>query len=306
MPRGDTTIDVNRHPPSRILLLVGALLICALHGCAIVTLPLPWWHGSVRSGAAVSETATAPLRVDETSRAEVLDRLGPPARHFDELRIDAYGWTDVSWYFPWLFVMYFPPVQGMGLAERWQRHIVVVRYDSGDRVERVGGQVCGGNETIGECVRQWVEEAEPEIRRTSMQSNTVVFVWNPAKWRWGVVAAGVDVRIDGELVAELPPRTWTAVRAHPGVRVITLTSRDEPPTVGQGGEWAVGTQPQPRPPEPDCKGEESFEMRLEAGLSYEIEVGSDQTPPRTCGVVHWTARTRAEGIDARSQLREVW
>lgn len=296
---------MKRHSPSGPLLIT-ALLIIALDACAIVTLPIPWWHGSVRSGAVAPETATEPLRVGETRRVEVLGQLGPPARRFEELRIDAYGWTDVSWYFPWLFVMYFPPVQGMGLAERWQRHIVLVRYDSDDRVERVGGQVCGGNETIGECVRQWVEEAGPEIRQTSTESNTIVFLCNPAKWRWGIIATGVDVRIDGELVAELPPRTWTAVRTRPGVRGITLRSRDEPPTVGGAGEWAVGSQPQPRPPDDDCKEEESFEMRLEAGFSYEIEVGSDQTPPRTCRAVRWTARTRAEGIDARSALRRVW
>ena len=87
------------------ILIVAPVVVHVLSGCALVVVPVPTGHGTVRSGTMVPETAASSLRVGETRRADVLANLGPPARRFDDLRIDAYGWTDVSWYFPWLFVV---------------------------------------------------------------------------------------------------------------------------------------------------------------------------------------------------------
>jgi hypothetical protein len=273
-------------------LIAASIIASLMGGCAFLTVPVPSGHGVVRSGTMVPEAATRSLRVGETRRSEVLAQLGPPARRFEDLRIDVYGWADVSWYFPWMFAIggYGGGWATGGMAERWQRHILAIRYDPEDRVQRIGFRVCGGNQTIGECVHAWAEKGSPIVRAAAVEPRAVLNVWNASS------KPGVEILIDGELAAELASGTWTPIEVRPGMRVVTVRPRAAP-WVKSSLSDASACVPQ---------GGTSFALRMTEGHSYEVEAGIYQHPDALCPWVRWGVRRPADGVEARRHLRKVW
>lgn len=255
--------------------------------------PVPARHGTVRSGTPIPEAAASSLRPGETRRADVLAVLGPPARRFDDLRIDAYGWSDVSWYFPWLFAVGggAAPVGMAGMLERWQRHLLVVQYHPDDRVERMAFRICGSNETIGECVHQWADATGPVLRTAAQEPHADLYVWCPESNR-----SGAEALVDGELAAELPSGTWSVLHVRPGLRVVTVRVRAAPQgksSLSQGADCSV-------------LGGTSFGLRMAAGRTYDVEVGAHVLPDAVCPTARWGVRRAADGVAARAGLREVW
>jgi hypothetical protein len=156
-------------------------------------------------------------------------------------------------------------------------------------VERVGFRVCGGNETIGECVRAWAEEGGPVVRAATAEPHAVLNVWCAERCQ-----QGVEILVDGELAAELPAGTWSAIRVRPGLRIVTVRLRDAP-TIG--GALASTCTPQ---------GGASFGLRMAEGRPYEVEAGTYQHPEAVCPWARWGVRRPADGVAARTRLREVW
>ncbi len=91
--------------------LAGCLVVLsAAAGCIIIPTPP---HGSLGPGPVIADETIQSLKPNETTRADVLKRLGEPHARFEQERIFVYVWKQIRGYYGWA-IGYLPDLIGGG------------------------------------------------------------------------------------------------------------------------------------------------------------------------------------------------
>ncbi len=97
-----------------------------MSGCIVV----PYPHHHVLEGSELTTQSLEYLRLNETTRSEVLERLGPPDIDFADQNVIVYAWSGTASKF--FFGAYHSPGT-TGVLTRVRRALLV-RFDAGGRV----------------------------------------------------------------------------------------------------------------------------------------------------------------------------
>lgn len=114
---------------SLLLLPIMALLFT---GCAIVPIPLPSKDSA--HGKAISANDVRFIVPGQTTRAEVVARLGDQFRDSPRLPVLAYSWEKPAIGIGWVWIVMTPGVVGSGFVERSHWRAFFVKFDAIGRV----------------------------------------------------------------------------------------------------------------------------------------------------------------------------
>lgn len=118
---------------------------------------------SLLSGQPVDETKAKSIKVNQTTKAEIIDRLGPPSLVWQEGNILAYRWERVEAnYVAW--DAFLGPLFGpWGGGELKSAHALLLQFDRRNklcRIKRVEPPLHAGfgNPMIGTVMKRWSKE----------------------------------------------------------------------------------------------------------------------------------------------------
>jgi hypothetical protein len=115
---------VLHHSPLSKLVMLMALI--GLTGC----MAIPYPHHRVLEGSEITAESLKSLHVGETTRTQVLNKLGPPDIDFVDQRVIAYEWSGIA--DEMLVYVFLGPGDSLMLSRI--RRALFVRFDSSDKV----------------------------------------------------------------------------------------------------------------------------------------------------------------------------
>jgi len=148
-----TAFYVFIHIPKEDMLRPVILLIfisVAIAGCIV----LPASDTGSDSRRHIENAATLFLKAGDTKRQDVIDRLGTPDIIWETERIHVYRSERVVGRVIWALPVGPYSATG-GITDARERHVLLIRFDPTDKVERFGLLEQGFFESLGEIMRRW-------------------------------------------------------------------------------------------------------------------------------------------------------
>lgn len=161
----------------------------ALAGC--IVLPIPTSEDKVLAGTPVADTQLGFLAPGQTTEAEVVERLGPPALVWEDARVFVYPWDMRKGILLWAAGAYY--AGGFGKTDLARHHLLLIRFDEGGRVARFESLVRPSGVSLAGFIREWlgVPAASPAVDRA-------------------LVLIRIDLSVDGAPASPFPRPSWTA------------------------------------------------------------------------------------------------
>lgn len=132
---------------SRNLLLM--FLFLSGNGCLII----PSSMEEPISGREVSKESLNFIQIGETTKTEISERLGSPTVLWEDKNIYAYNWKLLSGHFLWVL-----PGGAFGAEDIDEDHILLIRFDRDDLVERFELTVHSPWDSYGDHLTKWSEK----------------------------------------------------------------------------------------------------------------------------------------------------
>lgn len=137
-----------------VAVLASACLLAMFNGC--IAIPLPGDENEVLAGRRVPDEQSTQLRVGETTKAEVEERLGTPDVIVEDRNVYVYDWRSVGMRVLWFAGAGYSGTGGIFTVPA--HHVLLVMFDDGNRVLRVGSTLRRAGVTLGELITEWINE----------------------------------------------------------------------------------------------------------------------------------------------------
>lgn len=128
--------------------------IIAIPGCIAVPIPTP--EHKVLAGTPVTEEQLSFIHLKKTSQTDVLVRLGSPYLIWEEARIFVYEWEMRQGVLIWAIGA--GTAGGVGASDIPKRYVLLIEFDSEDRVERFEVVDRPPFKSYGEFLRGWAAD----------------------------------------------------------------------------------------------------------------------------------------------------
>lgn len=255
----------------RILPFTFALLgLLATMGCVVV--PIPATGKKVISGSRVETNDVSFIQPGKTTRWELIQRLGPPGRFYNDLLVATYPWQTASLYVAWAI---FVPDVGAGDVEAVAKtHLFLVQFDACDRVVRHEFVRQGRSASLRARATRWSGHPADSARElavsrltlpTAPPDESILCLYRTGQ---GLDAWRVRPRVllDGKLFADLSSHRHDWIVLRPGLHTVSLEGKRNQ---GQTPFGILAELP-------------SRQVELYPGRSHyvEVNVSEDARPPR--------------------------
>lgn len=136
------------------------LLLITVLSCGCI-LPVPTPENTVLGGTPVSEEQLAFIRLGETPKEKVLERLGAPQIIWDDARIFVYEWEMRQGILFWAVAAGYSA--GFGAIDIRARYVLAIQFDEEERVHRFERLQRKGLQSFGEFLREWERQTRTSI-----------------------------------------------------------------------------------------------------------------------------------------------
>ena len=214
----------------RRLLQIYLLSFCRTVPLGCVIIPVP--EQEVLSGRKITNENIAFIKEGVTSRSEVIQELGSPDIDFKDLRTIAYTWEVVGAYMPWFFGYGY---SGAGGVEKIGKpYVLLIAFDKDELVSNFEIKQRWPLDTVKGHAVKWIEREGLDVpeppnsfdKLVIPKGQAVIYIYRPGGWSDGPVLP--EVKIDGELVAELQKGGYIAQILRSGFHTISVNPDRNP------------------------------------------------------------------------------
>ncbi|MDP3420531.1 MAG: hypothetical protein Q8R61_08150 [Thiobacillus sp.] len=136
-----------------LLLLLLAAITLYLYGCVI---PIPTPENKVLAGTPVTEEQLAFIQLGETTKENVLARLGEPQIVWEDAHIFVYEWEVRHGVLLWAVGAGYSGA--FGAIDLRERYVLIIQFDDTDRLQRFERAIRPPLKSYGDFLREWVSK----------------------------------------------------------------------------------------------------------------------------------------------------
>jgi hypothetical protein len=235
----------------RKLVLFCALGLLMVQGCVVVPIPTA---KKTLAGTEIEPARQKLIQVGVTTASEVVKELGPPAAHFDDIRVYAYAWeARIGYVFWFIYGGLGYPQDGAtgdrGVGTLTQGYVMLIEFDEQDRVRRFERTKQGNRETVRSRAVAWAKAGKNAaalglpskfVPLAVPPGQSAIYVYRPGGWSEPILAGGaaVEVSMTEQKRADLRRKEYIVWIVEPGSHEITMSPQYLP---GNKTTYSPGT-----------------------------------------------------------------